>query len=419
VDTSDDEVELCRISDDFAERLVGSLPGWLERVATQRMFDATGRGPDEADRRSIAACCGHIADRVAPLVRDVVTADVDSAAGSPLALLREAVGPLNALLDELGVAHASRDRMAAELFPDDPHDLGPASFADIDPELVEFGVAWGAARAHVHLRRHAVAPAARVSTPVGSGAVPDRPTFDRILASVTDVEGWMSDGQASLLHDRARKLKPGDRIVEIGSFRGRSMIVLAKSAPDGVEIVAIDPHGGGDRGPQEISPDQALGDDDNKAFNANLAAAGVAHRVTHIRKMSDDALDDVSGSIDLLYIDGAHRFGPARADIVAWGNRVDPGGTMLIHDSFSSIGVTLALLTTTLIGRRWRYMGRARSMAEFRRVDLTGAARMGNAFRQLAQLPWFARNVVIKVLITVKLAPLTRLLGHRGSDWPY
>ena len=46
--------------------------------------------------------------------------------------------------------------------------------------------------------------------------------------------------------------RPG-RIVEIGSFRGRSTIVLRRAAAPGVELVAIDPHGGGDRGPQEIS----------------------------------------------------------------------------------------------------------------------------------------------------------------------
>ena len=41
-------------------------------------------------------------------------------------------------------------------------------------------------------------------------------------------------------------------------------------------------------------------------FHANLLAAGVDERVTHVRKMSDVALDDVEGDIDLLYIDGAH-----------------------------------------------------------------------------------------------------------------
>jgi len=419
VDLRDDELELGRISAEFANRLVESLPGWLERVATQRLVEAAGVVPNKEERQVIVDRCSLIADSTGPAVRDVVMADVDVAAGSPLALLRDAVAPLNELLAELEVHAPARDRMDTEMFPADTYGLGPASFADVDPALVDPGITWGAARAHVHLRRHAPVSTPSPTVPVGSVAVPDRPSFDQILSSVAHVEGWMTNDQARLLHDRARGLEPGERIVEIGSFRGRSLIVMAQSAEPGVEIVAVDPHGGGDRGPQEIAPDQALGDDDHSAFNANLSAAGVVDRVTHVRKMSDEALGDVSGSIDLLYIDGAHRFAPARADIVAWGNRVRPDGAMLIHDSFSSIGVTLALLTTTFFGGRWRFVGRAQSMAEFRRVDLSGSARAGNAAKQLAQIPWFVRNVIIKVLISVKLAPLTRLLGHHGSDWPY
>jgi hypothetical protein len=198
------------------------------------------------------------------------------------------------------------------------------------------------------------------------------------------------------------------------------MIVLASTAGDGVEITAIDPHLGSDRGPQEIEADEALGDDDYTVFHRNLTDAGVADRVRHVRKLSDAALDDVDGEIDLLYIDGAHRFAPARADIVDWGARVSGGGTMLIHDSFSSIGVTLALVTTTFAGGRWKYVGRSRSMAEYQRVNLAAGERVTNALRQAAQLPWFVRNVVIKVLILARLGPLTRLLGHRNPDeWPY
>jgi predicted O-methyltransferase YrrM len=257
------------------------------------------------------------------------------------------------------------------------------------------------------------------SVPVEFAAVTARPAFADILRRVTDVEGWMTDDQARRLHDRAVSLGAGEKIVEIGSFRGRSMIVLALSAGDGVELVAIDPHGGGDRGPQEIDPDQERGDDDNAAFEANLSRAGVRDRVRHVRRMSGAALAEVDGHVDLLYIDGAHRFGPARDDIVRWGARVRPGGTMLIHDSFSSIGVTLALTTTTFVGAGWRYVGRSQSMAEYRREDLGVVDRVRSGLRQAAQLPWFVRNVVIKVLLTVKAYPLTRLLGHTTRDWPY
>ena len=132
-----------------------------------------------------------------------------------------------------------------------------------------------------------------------------------------------------------------------------------------------------------------------------------------------DAHAAVAGAIDVVYVDGAHRFRPARDDIVRWGERVRDGGTMLVHDSFSSIGVTLATLTSITLGAHWRYVGRTSSLAEYRREPLGLGARVSNAARQLAQLPWFARNVVVKVALLTRVYPLARLLGHRGRDWPY
>ena len=244
-------------------------------------------------------------------------------------------------------------------------------------------------------------------------------TLEEVEAAVADVEGWMTSGQARKLWACARSVPSGGQIVEIGSFRGRSMIVLASSAAPGVDLVAIDPHAGNDRGPQEIEGFADEAAEDNVVFNRNLQRAGVADRVRHVRRFSDAAMGDVEGDIDLLYIDGAHRFGPARADIVGWGRRVRPGGELLIHDSFSSVGVTLALVATLFGGARFRYVGRSESMAHYRREDLGAGARAGNALRQAAQLPWFARNVLIKFLIVVKLGSVTRLLGHDPETWPY
>src|SRR3954469_17022798 len=139
--------------------------------------------------------------------------------------------------------------------------------------------------------------------------------LDAALAAIDGVEGWLSEDQARRLWNAAREVKPSGQIVEIGSFRGRSTIVLSRAAAEGVRIVAIDPHGGGDRGPQEISPDQARGDEDNRVFRANLEGAGVNGRVRHVRLLSDEAHSEVDGPIDMLYVDGAHRFKPARDDI--------------------------------------------------------------------------------------------------------
>jgi predicted O-methyltransferase YrrM len=209
-------------------------------------------------------------------------------------------------------------------------------------------------------------------------------------------------------------------IVEIGSFRGRSTIVLRRAAAPEVEVVAIDPHGGGDRGPQQLTPDAALGEADHEAFHANLRRADVADGVRHVRRMSQDALGEVEGQIALLYVDGAHRYGPARADIERWGDRVAPGGTMLVHDAYNAVGVMLAQLRLLVLSPRWRYAGRSRSLAEYRREELTGAERLRNAAEQLRGIPWFVRNCLIKVALVAHVRPVARRLGLPDEDdWPY
>jgi methyltransferase family protein len=241
--------------------------------------------------------------------------------------------------------------------------------------------------------------------------------FPEALDSVRGVAGWMTDAQLRRLWDAATAAPDGATIVEIGSFHGRSAIVLALGAGDAARIWAIDPHAGSDRGPGEIRGALDTGERDKVTFHANLAAAGVAERVEHLRRFSDMAHDDVDGAIDLLHVDGAHRYAPARDDIADWGARVPLGGRMLIHDSFSSIGVTGAQLRLLVFSRRWRYLGRAGSLADYRREELRGRARVGNTMRQIAQLPWFARNVAVKVLLTLRLRQAARLLGADG--WPY
>ena len=255
--------------------------------------------------------------------------------------------------------------------------------------------------------------------PPSAPAVTAPPSKAAALEAIAAVEGWLSDAQASRLWDAARRAPGGGRIVEIGSFRGRSTVVLAAAAPPDAEVVAIDPHAGNDRGPQEIRGFEAAASEDHEVFHANLDAAGVGDRVRHVRKLSSDATTDVAGPIDILYIDGAHRLRPARDDIRRWGDRVAPGGTLLVHDAFSSVGVTLALLTTTAVGRRFRYVGRSASLVELERTELGAAARLANLLHHAAQLPWFARNVLVKVAIVTRMRPLARVLGHDGATWPY
>ena len=235
------------------------------------------------------------------------------------------------------------------------------------------------------------------------------------------VEGWLTADQAQLLAAAAAACPTDGEIVEIGSFQGLSTIVLARHAPEGAAIVAIDPHAGNDRGPGEIDGYRAKAAADRLAFERNLATAGVRHRVRHVDARSSEAHGAVHGEIDMLYIDGAHRYPAARADIRDWGRRVADGGTLLVHDAFSSVGVTSAIVRELMFGRRFRYVGRSRSLAQYR-ADLRGAgraARARNVIAQLAQLGWFARNVGVKVLLTLGVGKVWRRRGRQAPEWPY
>jgi predicted O-methyltransferase YrrM len=229
-------------------------------------------------------------------------------------------------------------------------------------------------------------------------------SFAEAWGAARDAEGWLTEAQARRLYAAAGAVPAGGRIVEIGSFRGRSAIVLARGARPNVEVVCVDPHAGSDRGPREIAARPGVGEQDLLAFRGNLERAGVADRVRHVRDFSTLALRAFDGPVDLLFVDGAHRFGPARADLVRWGARVPDGGRMLVHDAFSSVGVTLALLTSVVPARSWRYLGRDGSLASYVR------ARSLAPGRELAQLGWFVRNLARKGLIAA---------GVRDGPWPH
>jgi predicted O-methyltransferase YrrM len=245
------------------------------------------------------------------------------------------------------------------------------------------------------------------------------PEFDEALAAIQGIEGWLSVAQARLLFDHAATLPAGATIVEIGSYRGRSTIVLARGAAEGVELVAIDPHAGNDRGPRQIRGSADEGQREHEAFVSNLQRAGVLELVRHVRRPSQQALDAVSAPIELLYIDGAHRYRPARDDIGRWGERVAPGGTLLLHDSFSAVGVTLAQARLLLFTGRFRFVRRMGTLSEYRREDLGVAGRAVNVLKQLAQLPSFARNVLVKLALLARMRRLAWVLGQRTGEWPY
>lgn len=226
--------------------------------------------------------------------------------------------------------------------------------------------------------------------------------FGDAFAQVASVAGWLTEDQARVLYDAARAAGPGARVLEVGSHHGRSTIVLALA---GAAVTAVDPF------PDDWRYGAA---DTEQRCRANLARAGVTDRVDLRVATSREVRATWDTPLDVVYVDGKHDVWSVRDDL-RWAGHVRDGGVVLVHDAFSSLGVTLGLLSVLPGSRRLRYAGRTGSLArlEVGRPTLTDRARL------LAPLPWFARNLVVKVLLRLRLRPVARLLGHDDSADPY
>ena len=136
--------------------------------------------------------------------------------------------------------------------------------------------------------------------------------FAKAWSLTQAVDGWMTQDQARRLWDAASRVPEGGQIVEIGSFRGRSH----------------DRAGPGGRRPRDRSspstPTRATtGAPGDRGYEEHAAARprGVPREPRAGRRRVTGCATcgrsptmptaDVAGTIDLLYIDGAHRYRPA------------------------------------------------------------------------------------------------------------
>lgn len=230
-------------------------------------------------------------------------------------------------------------------------------------------------------------------------------TFEDAFAHADAIPGWLTRDQAAELFRLAAEVPAGGTIVEVGTHLGRSAVVLALAARPGVEVVAIDP----------FLPDWRYGRDDTETqLRANLATAGVTDRVDVQAVTSEAARATWSRPVDLVYVDGGHSYWACRDDL-GWARWVPAGGKVLVHDAFSSLGVTTALLRHVLPSSTLRYAGRTGSLATL----VVGRPSLRDRVRMLAPLPWWLRNLMVKVALRLRLRLVAAALGHRDRADPY
>ncbi len=148
----------------------------------------------------------------------------------------------------------------------------------------------------------------------------------RIVRLDRDLEGLLALDECAWLYRSALGRR---EIVEIGSYRGKSAVLLAlgSAACRGV-VTAIDPHFTG-----EDVPRMQFDGEDRRVLQEQLRRHGVASRVHEVVLTSREALREWDGRpIDLLWVDGDHSEEAVAFDLGEWGRFVGPGGLVAAHD---------------------------------------------------------------------------------------
>jgi Methyltransferase domain len=230
--------------------------------------------------------------------------------------------------------------------------------------------------------------------------------FENAWSVARTVPGWLKVGQARMLFDAVEALPDGATVLEIGSHQGRSTVVLGRAlqARSG-SLVCVDPFV---EGPLFGGPST------REKFEGNVRRAGIEDVVTLEAEFSTRLRPRWSRPVDLLYIDGKHDYWTFTDDL-RWVAFLPPGGQVLVHDAFSSIGVTLGVLAKVLPSSQLRYLRRSGSMALFALEPPTRADRV----RVLREMPWWIRNVGIKVLLRLRLRRIAAAVGHDSPYDPY
>jgi predicted O-methyltransferase YrrM len=163
------------------------------------------------------------------------------------------------------------------------------------------------------------------------------------LAAFEAAKGFMPAGEGLALYAAAVAAgELGLPLLEVGTYCGRSTILLADAAREaGTVAVTVDHH----RGSEEQQPgwdyhDPELVDaevgrmDTLPAFRRTLHAAGLEDHVIAVVGRSPQVAKVWGREVGLVFVDGGHTDEHATNDYEGWAPHLAEGGLLVIHDVF-------------------------------------------------------------------------------------
>lgn len=164
----------------------------------------------------------------------------------------------------------------------------------------------------------------------------------RLFELAEQVVGFMPSDEGRALYDAAMRYLHGGIAVEIGTYCGKSTVMLgaAAAATDSV-LYTIDHHHGSEEHQagwefhDTTMVDPVSGRFDTlPTFRRTLDAAGLDDTVVAVVGKSPIVARGWQSPLQLLFIDGGHSETAAQQDLEGWAKWVAAGGALVIHDVF-------------------------------------------------------------------------------------
>jgi predicted O-methyltransferase YrrM len=199
---------------------------------------------------------------------------------------------------------------------------------------------------------------------------------EQLFALADTVAGFMPADEGRALYDAALRYFDGGVGVEIGTYCGKSTILLGAAAEQKSAVLyTVDHH----HGSEEHQPgwqyhDTSMVDsvtgrfDTLPTFRRTLDAAALDDHVVAVVGKSSIVAGAWRTPLQVAFIDGGHSESAAEQDFDGWAKWVAPGGALLIHDVFPD----------PLDGGQAPYhiYCRATESRQFREVSVTGSLRV-------------------------------------------
>jgi predicted O-methyltransferase YrrM len=169
------------------------------------------------------------------------------------------------------------------------------------------------------------------------------------------IDGWLSIPEGIALYQLARRCSALGAIVEIGSWRGKSTVWLAKGSLAGARapVFAVDPHVGSPEHHETFGEVWTYDD-----FIRNVEQAGVREIIVPKVTTSEEAARSFDAPVGLVFIDGAHDYASARSDWMLWTEHVVEGGVVAFHDTarYNDKETRRAMRDAFLRSRRFKHV---------------------------------------------------------------